>query len=328
MEKEIIYDPLLTIKQMAEQAGLYGTVNGDSEGAQVRAIHSYFLSNSLDYNADRHNALRKIVKDLIKEAKRRKIENIYKYVANEMSCKFNVLDSNKGNNIEGVSVALVSYLDSSKERKSTTRKSNRQTHGVKQSFNSSVQDSDEAALLQILRLYLPRKKTFDCDLTFGKGGFYTHIPRPKFCFDENPDETLGVSKLNETSNITPGRFNSVVIDLPAEVNANKNSEEAFQTLEDLYETYVEMIELAYRMLKKGGILVFKASEIVIRQSELSWTNHLWISDHAINTATALDFELLDEILVVKDENYKLSQGTLSEKYTTKHFGEFLVFKKI
>lgn len=303
MGKEILYDPLKSLREMGAEAGV-----------TERIVRSFLEKNKLDYSADRHNALRRIARDGLCKARKRGVDefDLYTTVAEEMSKRFGKM-----------SAALVEYLCQSDERPRRKYWGESGEVDVMQMPGSSVRDSDESVLKDILRLYLPKNKTFDCDLTYGMGGFYKHMPDPKYCYDECVFIKDFVEPLADLD-LKPGSLRSVVIDLPAEVDEKADKEEAFESIEEMYETYIDMIDKGARLLRKGGIMVFKASEITIRNSECETFNHQWMSDHALNSGMECGLEPIDEFMVVTQ---KMAVKSSQPKFC-KRFGVFLVFKKI
>lgn len=301
------YNPLLSLEDMA--------IENSVKGMKLRSL---IEERGYDYNTDRHNALRREVKKQIERARKNGIpeDGIYEHVSKELS-----------KTIGKMSVALVSYLDNSEERVKRTIRVGRKNIGASQLPYSSVKDTDADALKDILRRFLPRKKTFDCDLTFGQGGFYSEIPVPKHCYDEYPAEGLKVKQLdNARLDIESNSLQSVVIDLPVKVDAHEKSNEAFKSIEDLYDTYLDMGYLGADLLRSGGILVFKISEVVIRNSEYEGLNHIWIGDYLQDALMQGGVDLIDEIIVVSEDSYRV-EGITIPKFT-KRYHTFLIFKKL
>lgn len=211
----------------------------------------------------------------------------------------------------------------------------------------SVNSTDNAILRDILTLYLPNHKTFDCDLTFGEGGFYCKgIQVPQNIFDKNFEECpkqYKVRSLDEIYHLGDSVFNSIVIDLPVSIeeiretkNEGKNKTyrekylrtdlNAFKSLNEMFTTYDKLIKESARLLKEKGILIFKTSDFVLRNDKHATYAQEWATDKAVEFALEYGFELIDKfILLLKNE--VLSTGSKRMKSALKH-AVYLVFQKV
>lgn len=195
----------------------------------------------------------------------------------------------------------------------------------------SVNNSGTAILRDILKFYLPGRSTFDCDLTFGQGDFYSDgIAMPqyrydKYQFDETGTTQLPVRSLDEAAELEDECFESVVIDLPLTIDNKGLDCNAFASLSQMFETYDDMLGLADRLLKPGGILVFRTADFVLRNSIESQYNGYWATDYAIDLALELDFELTDRFILAERHALQMS-GSQKVRTGLKH-GYFLVFTK-
>lgn len=177
---------------------------------------------------------------------------------------------------------------------------------------SKVADEDKDILNIILRVYLPGEERFDCDLTFGKGGFYKGISYPNHCYDEYPSQSSGsdgppVFSLNEIDNkgnkkafIPDNSLSSIVIDLPQEISkSGKGNVGAFKSMTHLAETYNKMLEIAQRKLRfassayPGGILVVKVGDI-IHKGETIWLSQI-VAELAVGMYSSLSEKFLSKI---------------------------------
>ncbi len=191
----------------------------------------------------------------------------------------------------------------------------------------SVSDSQDEILCTILRYHLGGATTFDCDLTVGQGGFYSRrVQFPRHLFDINPSATIqDVHPLSEARMMPGDFFASVVIDLPASVvrprGRSKQSYASYDSLDDMYESYNEMILLAHRLLKKGGILVFKTSDFGLNGEKV------WMSDWSIRTATEAGFSLVDKYIYIDHAAINVLSATAQRRHLTPTHAYFLVLKK-
>ena len=140
---------------------------------------------------------------------------------------------------------------------------------------SKVSDSDKDILNIILNVYLDGKKTFDCDLTFGAGKFYSNLPYPQFSFDQYPEKTVSpdspkVEELDKADGIIPDNsLSSIIIDLPQEISrSGKGNVGAFKSMAHLAETYNWILKLAEKKLRfaspghSAGLLIVKVGDII------------------------------------------------------------------
>ena len=185
----------------------------------------------------------------------------------------------------------------------------------------SVGTNVHKVLRGIIGLHIPHSNTFECDLTFGEGGFYQKgIPEPKYIFDkfdyeENSPIGYKVEKL-DLANPVNIKVNSVVIDLPITMGEN-----AFESSSDLYETYEAYIEYANSILNKGGLLVFSTADFILRDD----ADNAWATDFAILVAMNMGFSLKDKIhLVRKGETLTIDGASVKSGLKD---SAFLIFTK-
>lgn len=182
----------------------------------------------------------------------------------------------------------------------------------------TVSEKEDVILNSILHLYLNDAETFDCDLTFGDGGFYKYIPRPNACFDKFP-KFEGVLDLDLVNTSLP-LYKSVVCDLPHYIDEkSKETPERFATLKDAYHHHSRMIGIAHNILKPEGVLVYKTTDFVVNGRQE------WISDYAIREARAAGFELIDKFIYIVPK--RLMRRHSNQSFATKNHAFFFVFRK-
>lgn len=193
----------------------------------------------------------------------------------------------------------------------------------------SVSESQDEILCNILRLYI-KKKTFDCDLTFSKGNFYHVIDVPLLKFDKYP-QMEGVRPLSEANDILSCSLHSLVIDLPFIVNSDNKGNfskyskfakrfDFFQSEEELYKTYENMINLAYDKLSKGGFLVVKLMDVCGPNGQI------WVAHYVHNKAIECGFLLDDIFILVARSKYLHTNGQI-QRHARKYHSYFFVFRK-
>lgn len=169
--------------------------------------------------------------------------------------------------------------------------------------------------------------TFDCDLTYSIGNFYLQLPKSQLRFDKYP-QVEGVKPLDEVSEIEDNSLHSIVIDLPFIVKNEKDASRSmiaqrfnsFLTLEELYNTNVEMLVLAYRLLKKGGYLIMKTMDFAFTSKQV------WVSNFIQNKATEIGFTLEDTFILIANKRLLQTKGTI-QRHARKFHSYFFVFKK-
>lgn len=184
----------------------------------------------------------------------------------------------------------------------------------------SVSYNLNKTLKNIISLHLSTK-TFDCDLTFGEGGFYKKgIPVPPHIYDlfNYGDKSPIGGKVTKLDLETPAniKVNSVVIDLPITIGEN-----SFESSRDLYATYEAYIRYADSILKKGGVLVFSTADFILRDEK----DNAWATDYAISVAIPVGFNLKDKIHLVRKGD-KITVDGVTVKSGLKD-SAFLIFTK-
>jgi len=193
----------------------------------------------------------------------------------------------------------------------------------------SIYESQDDILKAIRTLYCP--EGFECDITYGNGGFWKTIEKPKFCFDITPLQE-GVVQSSSTSLPLGGdSLNNLVFDPPfltyvKNGRAHKEGKVAmtarfggYYTYNELEEHYLNTIHEAHRVLKKKGIMVFKCQDII--------HNHQMHCTHAnvINMAESIGFWLKDLfILCAKHRMPGPQKGT--QRHARIFHSYFLVFE--
>lgn len=290
----IKYDPYKTLEQIA-----------DDSGVTVEAVRRYIKTRHIDRKCDEEIIKYRRVKEAIKNNPYATIPEIAK---------------------------SLSMANGTVRKYATKKFSPRPTLGkismIEQSQSTlyvSISESQNNILRAILTTYLHSAITYDCDLTYGKGEFYSEtVPPPRFLYDINP-LAKNVQNLDETINLPNEHFNSVVIDLPCSIikptiRRKKQTFVSFDSVEELYAVYHRMMTLAYRLLKQDGIMVFKTSDFSLDNQPL------WISDWSINTAIQIGFTLSDKYIYIDQKTIDNVTST-KRRATIPTHAYFFVFKK-
>lgn len=215
---------------------------------------------------------------------------------------------------------------------------------------ASVSDEDSIILRTIQKRYLRQDSLFDCDLTFGKGDFYSvGIEYPRICFDKYPQDITHpdapeVHSLEDVSEyVNDNSLDSVIIDLPQSIG----TKDGFKDIHDLAISYYEMLKIAYDKLKyetfeqPGGILVVKVGDIPwqgqrIRMSkvvtDIATGNQTKLSKPIFDVLGDLgiepnfDMQLIDKFLHTYAMN-EIDLSALKDKQPLKTHDYYLVFRK-
>lgn len=289
---KIKYDPSQSIKKIAE----------DSHVTEA-AVRRYIKTRNIDRKYDEQIIMYSNVKGYMKEHP----DCTWAEIARELSISVNT--ARKYGEMEKppkLSKGKVSAVD------------------VNDALFVSVSESQEAILRAILAKHLGGEKTFDCDLTVGKGGFYKYsIPLPDLLYDICPQ--LDVTKpLKDAHNLPTESIGSAVIDLPCAVEGSnqrkRKAYNSFSAINEMYEAYEDMINLAYRLLMTGGILVFKTADFAVKSEQI------WASDLAIKYAVETGFELADKYIYI-DRKAVNAVTTTARRANIPTHAYFLVFSK-
>lgn len=297
----IEYDPSKTPREMAEAAGV-----------SLTDVRNFLQRNPIcNYRADRANYFRELVKAFFS----RNPDASEKDAAKALKMS-----------LPTVRKYLRSPLPYTKKSVKGKGKEALHKRGL------SVSHTDSEILRDIIDIYLPKKRTFDCDLTFGRGEFYSgglQVPKyryDKYLFDKMGSKRYPALPLDDVENLRDGCFGSIVIDLPISIDNSDTGVNAFKSLNAMFDSYHEMLTLASRLIKSGGILVFKTADFVVRNTEESRFSGQWATDHAIDYALELGFNLTDRFILARHQWLQTS-GSMKIRTGLKH-GYFLVFTKI
>ena len=221
----------------------------------------------------------------------------------------------------------------------------------------SVNYNQHAILRDILDLHCGGAATFDCDITISKGNFYGkfkrtiqekqedgciiekqeefEIPLPKYKFDVSP-QIEGCEKLDPWGPIPlpDNSLDSICIDLPFVISPmncpslqeeNKNCLIArrfsgYYPRYQLFDSYEHWLQECYRVLKPGGILVWKS------QATVSGSIQLMTPYYSCRVAEELGFYILDEFILVS-KNRLISSKVVNQQHARKYHSYFHVFQK-
>lgn len=203
---------------------------------------------------------------------------------------------------------------------------------------------DQTEILHnIMQLY-NNGKPFECDMTaselkfYGEGRGKYEIPVPKILFDVFP-QNENTQKIEKWGNLPleDGSINSIVIDLPfvvspANAPSSKNPEKgsqliakrfaAYYPVDNLYLSYYHWISEAFRVLKEGGLLVFKEQSVISGGIRHNTDEFSFMAAHKIG------FKMIDKFILEAKarliSNAKMKNG---QKHSRSFTSQFLVLVK-
>ena len=193
----------------------------------------------------------------------------------------------------------------------------------------SVYQSNEEILNAIQELHCP--DGFECDITYGNGGFWTTIEKPRLRFDITP---LSDDVEKSCSTMLPLENNSLsncVFDPPflTYVRNGRNHDSRFKMgsrfggyykYEELETHYRHTISECYRVLAPKGKLIFKCQDII--------HNHKMHSTHikVVQMSEIEGFRLVD--LFILAANHRMPSPQKGKQRHARIFHSyFLVFER-
>ena len=196
----------------------------------------------------------------------------------------------------------------------------------------SVSYHQDELLEWIIRLYIPQG-AFEADATYSRDGFYRSgvIPRPRLCFDVQP-QCEGVIQADcRRLPIAADSLESLVLDLPFlaakgpslagnEGNIINRRFGVCPSETALAELYRDALREAYRVLKSGGVLVFKCQDKV--SSGKQYMTHCDVREWAEDAGFAVE-----DLLILLARTRLVAKWQRNQKHARKFHSYFWVFRK-
>lgn len=194
----------------------------------------------------------------------------------------------------------------------------------------SVSYDQDEILNSIIKLYC--KDGFECDISYGNGGFYKNIKRPDLKFDIDPqlddvkEATSTKLPLNDNS------LNNIVFDPPflTYVRAARDGNgsmvmakrfSGYWAYSELEEHYKGTLKEAARVLKKKGVMVFKCQDII--------HNHKMHATHinVVNWAQEFNMRVKDMFILPVKNRMPSPNRAGKQKHARIYHSYFLVLEK-
>ena len=190
----------------------------------------------------------------------------------------------------------------------------------------SVFENEQDLLKALIDIHF-NGKDFELDPMFFKGNFYKDgVNRPKYTFDLNPQDELTQQGNAESLPLDDKSLERIILDPPFLFGIHGKTKDyysskthtIYQNFDELYIAYENILKEAYRLLKKGGHLVFKCQD---------YTDSGTTMTHCIVylLATTIGFYAKDLAILVKPN--KITNPNTTQRHLRKIHTYFWVFKK-
>lgn len=182
----------------------------------------------------------------------------------------------------------------------------------------SVYYSQQDILRGIAALHAPAG--FECDVTFGKGGFWADLPAPPLRFDIDPQSPDVTQACSTALPLADKSLGSLVFDPPflTYVRAGREGNgkmimarqfAGYWTFGELTAHYQQTLLEAARVLKPRGVMVFKCQDVI------QW-------------ATERGFRLLDLFVLPAKNRLPSPNRKGAQRHARIFHSYFLVFERL
>ena len=194
----------------------------------------------------------------------------------------------------------------------------------------SVSTDQTEILRWILKLYVPDGR-FEADSTYSKGGFYKDIPPPRLRFDLNPQSENIVQADCRNLPLEDESISSLMFDPPFLATTGKSLESEEGNIinrrftvcrneKELQNLYADAVREAQRVLKPGGIFVFKC------QDKVSSGKQYWMHCFVYELAMKNGFEA-EDLFVLIAKSRLVANWQRNQRHSRKFHSYFWVFRK-
>lgn len=199
----------------------------------------------------------------------------------------------------------------------------------------SISYDQGEVLRNILELYVPDKR-IDLDCTYSSGKFYegTGVGRPRLCFDIDPREGGVLYGDARGLPLEGGSIGCMVIDPPFLATTGKSLAAdtaarnvinrrfgVYPSERELFLFYRAALKEAHRLLKDGGILIFKCQDKV--SSGKQYMSHCFV----YNEAVRVGFHPKDLFVLLARSRLVADWQKKNQRHARKYHSYFWVFEK-
>lgn len=169
---------------------------------------------------------------------------------------------------------------------------------------------------------------FDVDLTYGNGGFWKEFSeQPKIRIDLADKKNLTIRADSQRIPLLDHSINSVVIDPPFLHAAGKdsimgNQFGSYKSQKALRDMYRYSLYEITRILKIGGICVFKCQDI-IESGKQNW-NHIYVRDICEKLCNLM----AEDLFILTGKSVIIGHNHHVQKHARKNHSYFWVFRKV
>lgn len=193
---------------------------------------------------------------------------------------------------------------------------------------STIGFNQQQMINDILELHSP--DGIELDPTYSKGIFYKsgEVKQPLLKYDLFPQTDDTVMASADNLPIVESSIKSIMFDPPFIVGHTKDKPtgiigqrfHGFRYIKDLWGWYDLCLAEHFRILKKGGVLIFKCQDTV--SSGKQHLSHV----HIINKAESLGFYTKD-LFVLLAKSRLIGHNHANQKHARKFHSYFIVFEK-
>lgn len=156
---------------------------------------------------------------------------------------------------------------------------------------SSINYNEQELIRDILFLHA-KGKEIDCDPTYSVGNFYKNgVPQPIHKFDKYPQLPNVIEASSENIPLQDDSCNVIMFDPPFVIGGELHDGikdgssiiakrfTSFLSFDELKTMYSDSLKEFYRILNKGGIVIFKCQDVVV--SAKQHFTHCWVMFEAL-----------------------------------------------